>query len=371
MRSQQPQHRRLLGLLLVLLCWILSSTVVAGQDGGVENCPLDCKNGSTCQEGDASFEGHPTDADGKPFHKDVVDIRNYHCACPEGFTGVTCAIPFESCADERDNHVCYHGGTCILGFLDDDGNNQYHCDCSSATEANVDSPSDNKTYVGNYCEYEQETTCGKDDDQPQQNPSAQEGASSFCVNEGVCKNNDDSIHNGGGEAPCTCGEEYAGAHCEYRSAEIPTTSCDLNCQNGGSCQLGIGGDTDDNKGDFNYCLCPPQSHGNLCENDLGTPCGINTCYHGSECVRGANDGGLYCDCSTAVNVPGKHYAGPFCQYEATNYCGDTQDYFCVNSGSCVDQGNGWVYLFGFWALGTTRERKSGLTFLSFFLSTPF
>jgi hypothetical protein len=282
---------------------------VSGQD----DCPLTCSNDSECKPGDASFEGHPKDSQGNELDIHVQkNVDDYHCDCPEGFTGVDCAIAFESCADVNTAHVCYGGGTCIPGQQDEFGNEQYHCDCSNAIV-------EEKKFVGKYCEYKEENVC--DHKEP-----------TFCVNDGVCKSNPTQ-----GEAPCTCKNKFAGVHCEYRKEEVPP--CDLVCQNGGTCQIG----TFD--GELHYCLCPPGVHGDLCEKDDGASCGINTCYHGSECVQ-KDDGSLYCDCS-ASTTPGIHYAGRFCEYEATTYCGDTQDYYCVNDGECQDQGKGYVNVLQF------------------------
>ena len=309
-----PKKTILLALVLTFQLLVISS----GQDG---DCPLTCMNDSVCKPGSASFEGQPKDSSGNALDiHSITNIQNFHCECTNGFTGVACAVPYDSCADADSDHVCYHGGTCIPGQTDDLGNDQYYCDCSNAISHNGTTSTH---YVGKYCEYEQESVCEDVDD-----------ANMFCVNDGVCTG-----------SACVCSTGFTGVHCQYSKKDAP--SCDLQCKNNGKCQIGLSpsGSTsnDPNAADFQFCQCPQGFLGALCEIDAnGEKCGLNQCYHGSKCVRSDHDGSLYCDCS-ASNETDKHYAGQFCEYAATTYCTDSKEYFCVNHGECVKQGKGYVH----------------------------
>jgi hypothetical protein len=225
------------------------------------------------------------------------------------------------------DHVCYHGGKCLSGSTDDLGNPlQFHCDCTDAVGAA------GQRFAGKYCEHAEVEVCDF-------------VKHIFCVNDGVCKENPLET-----ETPCSCGASFAGANCEYSYQDIPP--CHLDCQHGGSCQVGIPSWTPaeqanfwntQHNANFTYCLCPTQYQGTLCEIE-SLPCGDQTCFHGSTCVEPSDQSGDYfCDC-TAPNTlsTSLSYAGRNCEYEATMNCTDNQNglAFCVNQGSCVDGGNG-------------------------------
>jgi hypothetical protein len=293
--------------------WVSFQCLVFAQDdNNAESCPLTCLNDSVCKSGDANFEGMPTDSQGEALdmHKETT-MEGYHCECPEGFTGMTCSVIYESCADEATDHVCYHGGRCVRGVLDAFDNLQYHCDCSNAIDDGI-------YYAGTYCEHPSMTVCDPD-------------KHTFCVNNGECV-----VTPAGGEPPCDCEAEFTGAHCEYSLSETPR--CTQTCINGGTCQIGIphhASPSTPTQDFYNmtYCLCPERYNGQQCELD-SEPCGEHVCFHGATC-----NADLTCDC-TASGKPGNGFAGQFCQYAATDFCSDGKK-FCVNGGNCVEE-NGYV-----------------------------
>jgi Notch-like protein len=75
------------------------------------------------------------------------------------------------------------------------------------------------------------------------------------------------------------------------------------------------------------------------------PCGESFCYHGSKCLAGINIGNGttedICDCTSAFTDT-QAYAGEFCQYPSTDFCGDpafgSNRNFCVNNGVCESSG---------------------------------
>ena len=283
-------------------------------------CPLICLNDSVCKSGDAHYAGQPTDSQGDAFldmHKEMSTEGSFHCDCPEGFTGLTCNVIFESCADDTTDHACYHGGKCVRGVVDAFDNLQYHCDCSNAVDDGI-------FYAGTYCEHAGVDVCDTD-------------KHTFCINHGECVETpaDEA------EPPCLCDAEFTGAHCEYQKSETPT--CTQTCLNGGTCQIGIP-NTSSSKAPHNtpiqesynmtYCLCPERYNGQQCEFD-SQPCGDHLCFHGSTC----NTADLTCDCA-ASGKAGIGFAGQFCQYPATDFCSDGKK-FCVNGGNCTIE-NGYV-----------------------------
>jgi len=141
-------------------------------------CSLDCQHDAPCVSGHADFSDHPVDpADNSQaldFHSATQDENGMHCACPHGWTGLECTVPFETCDGQ---HPCYFGGECIPGLADQYGNEQLYCDCSNAWD------DDGNSYTGKYCEIrvsseeEEHTFCdgGSGDDDLM-----------YCVNDGEC-----------------------------------------------------------------------------------------------------------------------------------------------------------------------------------------
>lgn len=160
---------------------------------------------------------------------------------------------------------------------------------------------------------------------------------------------------------CHCPLGTGGVSCEVLGeTELP---CELECYNGGTCEI-----TEVDGSKHAACQCPTGTSGDQCESldeisatssptsaatepeEVTTteaptptlpiqnvPCGMGKCYHGSQCVDG--EGGPRCDCA-AISDSQTHYAGKYCEFEATTYCDMDQVYFCINGGECLEQGNG-------------------------------
>jgi hypothetical protein len=88
---------------IILVILISFAAAVRGQ------CDLDCEQNAPCVEGAANFSDHPTYSDGTPLeiHQEDMGSDGKHCACPHGWTGLTCDRVFTSCDG---SHKCYNGG---------------------------------------------------------------------------------------------------------------------------------------------------------------------------------------------------------------------------------------------------------------------
>lgn len=307
-----------------LLCTSLALAAisqVSSQTNDTCDGIVNCHPGSTCVQGDADFSIHPKDINGVAF--DFLRETNkegWYCDCPEGMAGLRCNRPYVSCAGS--DHICYHGGKCIDGINETVEADELFCDCSDADYNGT-------PYVGKYCEVEGAVQCGDTE--------------IFCTNRGTCKDGfEERVH------PCNCPSGHRGPHCEFDTGYVP--ECDLQCENGGECNLGIK-DYDTaihnqfwalHDGSFQYCDCPEGFFGHTCE-VAGEPCGEDTCFNGAHCietVHSDNQVDFTCDCSTA-NTEETSYAGEFCENEASTFCskGDDQNgqLFCTNGGTCKEE----------------------------------
>jgi hypothetical protein len=216
-------------------------------------------NGSICKPGNATFANHPNDASGNDLSFLDENEQNYHCACEEGFTGLTCSMMYESCADSSTFHTCYHRGTCVDAGQDDFGNKQYGCDCSSAVKGD-------KYYTGKYCQEEHIQTCDYN-----------QGI--FCRNGGVCKDGPD------GDSYCQCEDGFLGNLCEVASG----VECgSIMCFNGAPC---IKEESDI------YCDCGQTNipgkrfTGESCDEERNVFCDesrLHFCLNDGECVDEGN-----------------------------------------------------------------------------------
>jgi hypothetical protein len=270
--------------------------------GETYECPLDCHHEAPCVLGSANFSDHPTYSNGSPlpFHS-VSHKEGMHCACPHGWTGLTCSHIFESCDGE---HICYNGGSvslsvkstkhpslskltdvssitfficiskCIPGLTDIYSNEQLFCDCSGAVDEQ------GNVYVGKFCEHLSTDPCDFD--------------GNFCVNGGKCN----VLYPEQGSL-CDCPSGFKGIHCEFEEITVP--DCNLDCQNLGVCALGspritfISQDLehlyrpDTKDQESMYCLCPESFAGRLCDIEI-EQCGTDRCYHGGTCVKTYHEG---------------------------------------------------------------------------------
>jgi hypothetical protein len=132
-------------------------------------CDLECPTsiGARCAFGESS-NMIIMNSTASPFTT-TKSINGMHCICPEFYTGIQCEFSYDSCND-KNQHVCYHGGACQSGGVDEYGNIQHYCDCSNAKDTITKTP-----YVGKYCELATVATC---DDPIEPNL--------FCFNGGIC-----------------------------------------------------------------------------------------------------------------------------------------------------------------------------------------
>jgi hypothetical protein len=117
---------------------------------------MDCNGFGTCE-----FNNHDS----------IATIDNQYCECDPGHTGVHCEDLFSSCNTPNKAGTitpCSNGAQCVFGLSDNFGNEQYHCDCSTAKHQ------DKKIFSGHYCQLEKAERCTHD-------------GSVFCVNGGICK----------------------------------------------------------------------------------------------------------------------------------------------------------------------------------------
>jgi hypothetical protein len=285
-------------------------------------CGLVCRNGGECESGDAE---NPS-----------------QCNCPPGTSGSLCEILVEAnpCVLK-----CFNGGECVE---DDQGGSTCQCvpgtsglQCEEMEESSTEAPSSScpPGTSGDLCQSEAPTVGQATTQAPSSLGSSSSCDLITCQNGGRCE----VLSGSNNETQCICDPGFSGDLCETAATpeelspqepqEETSSLCDLDCKKGGLCVSSGGDDT----GEMT-CNCPPGTSGELCEEVDEVTCGENTCYHGSQCIT-ASDGGLHCDCTT-INDPERHYAGRFCQYQATTYCGDGEDYFCVNGGKCRDENNG-------------------------------
>lgn len=301
-------------------------------DEDLAECTLQCENNGVCAEG---FKNYDDLVGSGPFPaslaRDVISSEGEHCVCPnDDFTGLRCEIPVQKCGDH--NKYCYNGGTCIY-----DDNGEPMCDCNSAH-------TDEKSYAGFSCEHEGTSYCEPGLDQDPKD--------SFCANNGTCISDPQNRHEG-----CVCPEGWTGDLCDIKGDVEPT--CDLQCENGGSCRFGVKGYKDSydemnlpvyqtKQEDGMYCSCPKSFTGLKCEVD------ISHCHSsdGSEdhfCLNGvacspdntAFDGIMKkfaCACDQNEDEISQMLVGRFCEYAVTEFC--TNDNarhsrsFCTNGGRC-------------------------------------
>jgi|Transcript_3636 hypothetical protein len=132
-----------------------------------------------------------------------------------------------------------------------------------------------------------------------------------------------------------------------------SSTCDLNCQNGGTCEELIEAEQHKNVMP-KRCICPTGYGGVLCdiETDLCFTSGDGEdqyCQNGAPCVLAAASGKarllnsdadadnrIMCDCTQAYGISA--FAGMNCAFPATEYCTETASMsytaFCTNGGAC-------------------------------------
>lgn len=121
-------------------------------------------------------------------------------ACPDGFSGDDCTIPYELCPDER--RKCFNNSICLRNNERDPitGKYGYRCDCTVASEIS--------RYAGHECEYSATEVCPPSKNRYQTRQH-------FCTNGGVC---DTIIWRAQQHTGCHCHPDFEGAHCQYLKA---------------------------------------------------------------------------------------------------------------------------------------------------------
>uniref|UniRef100_A0A7N6AYQ3 Delta-like protein n=1 Tax=Anabas testudineus TaxID=64144 RepID=A0A7N6AYQ3_ANATE len=191
----------------------------------------------------------------------------YHCACPQGYSGKNCEIAEHACISDP----CANGGTChkvATGF---------ECQCPPGWEGptcadNLDECASSPCAQGGTCidlEDGFECLC----------PPEWEGKTcqidinrchGQCQNGATCKEGTKGYH-------CQCPPGFVGTHCE-----IQRNKCDSSpCLNGGHCRTVLDGFV---------CECPPEFVGQLCE----VSCDPNPCENEAKCH--SMDMDFYCAC---------------------------------------------------------------------------
>jgi hypothetical protein len=89
----------------------------------------------------------------------VTNDENFeHCVCPDGFLGLRCETPVETCPGGE--HICLHFSKCVPDGQD------WECDCPNGV-------------AGKFCEQKSTAICTE-------GGSVASGSFVFCVNNGVC-----------------------------------------------------------------------------------------------------------------------------------------------------------------------------------------
>nr|XP_040221199.2 protein serrate [Anopheles coluzzii] len=262
----------------------------AGSGSGTLDSKDQAKSGSS-----SSSAGLPAPSAGGP-----QPMKDFVCTCAPGWTGPTCEINIDECADAP----CRNGGTCI------DLIGKFRCECPPQ-------------WTGD--------TCQNDVDECESNVASGLGP---CINAESCRNLPGSFQ-------CTCLEGWGGPTCAKNLDD-----CVGKCKNGATCidlvndyhcacAVGYtgrdcstdinecanfpcrnGGECVDFIGNFK-CICPLGFSGTLCE-EAKDHCVSSPCIEG-QCLN--TPGGYYCHCP-----PGR--AGRHCEFPRVP---------CEKGGPCANE----------------------------------
>ncbi|XP_069371182.1 protein jagged-2b isoform X1 [Paralichthys olivaceus] len=227
-------------------------------------------SGKTCQIAEHACVSNPC-ANGGTCHEVAT---GFQCQCPSGWDGPTCANNLDECASSP----CARGGTCI------DREDGFECVCPPQwkgktcridTNECAENPCENahacKNLIGGYLCNCFPGWSGKNCDINSNECRGQ------CRNGATCKEGDQGYL-------CQCPPGFVGTHCE-----IQRNKCDSGpCQNGGQCHAVLDGFV---------CECPPEFAGQLCEIPSWSPsdaCDPNPCKNEAQCHSIYQD--FYCAC---------------------------------------------------------------------------
>ena len=280
-------------------------------------CSLECQNG-VCISGEVKVQGGHA-----RVLEEAAAVQDDYCQCQDGYSGDLCEK--KSCG----SGYCSNAATCIelpAGQKTVTGDD-YVCDCSTSSFNDIFA-------TDRHCETTAYSVCSKPSDGPNE--------AFFCSNSGSCTS----------DASCACFDTYFGPRCEYSvydDKDLDWGECRLECKHGGICLKGYVKPVAElffpfleatkksqlfnysSTSDFEYCHCPKGFFGVQCENQYEL-CGRgeHICFHGSKCRNSGGEWG--CDCA------GTESAGLYCQYQATDDCGDSEpETFCTNDSTCSNR----------------------------------
>jgi hypothetical protein len=300
----------------------------------INECDPDpCQNGASCIDGINDFTCNCSDTgyDGKICNHDIhecspnpcqngggctesnfanVNIGEYVCECPTGYSGINCEVNTNECQNHND---CINGWCGVF-------QNRYQCICfagfekSSVAECiNINECDPDPCQNGASCtdgigEYTCECTTGYTGTNCQE--EINECDADPCQNGATCVENGIYLTHSIYGYRCECLPGYTGTHCEMNVNECSPDPC----QNGATCTDGIGEYT---------CECTTGYTGTNCEEDINE-CDPDPCQNGATCLQSIGE--YTCECTTG-------YTGTNCQEdinecEDANICGDK---FCRNT----------------------------------------
>ncbi|XP_064803831.1 protein jagged-1b-like isoform X2 [Oncorhynchus masou masou] len=223
----------------------------------------------------------------------------YHCACPDGYSGVNCEKAEHACLSEP----CFNGGSCL------ETSQGFECQCAPgwsgpSCSINVDECFPNPCGHGGTCQDQVngfKCTCPFQWSGKTCLIDANECEGDPCLNANSCRNLIGGYF-------CECLPGWMGQNCDTN-----INDCQDQCQNGGTCKDRVNG---------YRCVCSPGFGGEHCEKDVDE-CASGPCLNGGRCKDDVN--GFQCLC-----LPG--FSGNFCQLDI-DYCMPNP---CQNGAQCFN-----------------------------------
>ncbi|CAD6196232.1 unnamed protein product [Caenorhabditis auriculariae] len=228
-------------------------------------------------------------------------VKDFHCDCPQGFTGKRCQVKVDLCADSPCSH-----GLCVDSLY----SRQCVCDAGWTGEncdVNIDDCAERPCQNGGTCidevsGYKCQCAAGYEGVNCQH--LVDHCSNSPCRNNASCTNLGPTYH-------CDCPLGFDGIHCELNIDECGSNKCDLAGTE--SCR--------DEVNTFS-CYCKPGFTGKLCDVKIDQ-CADVPCVNDGQCV---DMGGTFkCNCKSG-------WTGLRCEEES----GSCTTKPCRNDGFCVN-----------------------------------